>query len=112
MYDRSSVDTRFWFEWGMMLKTFGVSAAAGLVAICVAYGAANAATCKTLTGKMVGFGVESVRGYAEKALDQEIAAWEHRASFTAKPKDRKTECKIYIEWLNEYECSARAVVCR
>lgn len=75
-------------------------------------GGAAAASCKTLTGKMVGFGVETVRHYAEQALDQEISAWEHRASFTAKTKDRKTDCKIYIEWLNEYECTAQAQVCR
>ncbi len=112
MYDRSAVDARFWSEWGTMLKTFGLSAALGFAAMVMAYGTADAATCKTLSGKMVGFGVESVRSYAEKALDQEIAAWEHRASFIAKPKDRKTNCKIYIEWLNEFECTAQAVVCR
>jgi hypothetical protein len=65
-----------------------------------------------MTGKMVGWGVDDVRAYAERALDSEIAAWEHRSSFTAQPKDRKTECKIYIEFLNEYECTAQAVVCR
>ncbi|WP_125461737.1 MULTISPECIES: hypothetical protein [Rhodomicrobium] len=114
-----------------MLKTLGfcvvmgmatMGAAAGLSDAALAKGDAgkpqakakadSASNCKTLTGKMVGWGVDSVRGYAEKALDSEISAWEHRGSFTAKTKDRKNDCKIYIEWLDEYECTAQAVVCR
>lgn len=89
-----------------------MSAAILMAAMGLSASGPAAANCKILTGKMVGFGIETVRKFAERALDQEISAWEHRASFTAKTRDRKTDCKIYIEWLNEYECTAQAQVCR
>jgi hypothetical protein len=73
---------------------------------------AKPANCKTLKGEFVGFGENSTRGDAEKSLDKQIASWEQRYSITAKPKDRKVSCKVYIEWLNEYECAAEAVLCR
>jgi len=73
---------------------------------------ATAGYCKTLKGEFVGFGEETARGDAEKALDREIAAWEQRSGLKAKPKDRNVACKVYIEWLNEFECKAEATVCR
>lgn len=75
-------------------------------------GAASASYCKTLTGAFVGFGEETTRGDAQTALDREIAAWEKRSGLKAKPKKRKVECKVYIGWLNEFECTAVAEVCR
>ena len=73
---------------------------------------AAAGYCKTLKGEFVGFGEQTTRGDAEKALDRAIAAWETRAGLKSKPKNRKVACKVYIEWLNEFECTAEAVVCR
>ena len=67
---------------------------------------------KTLKGEFVGFGKDMTRGDAEKALDREIAAWEQRSGLKATPKDRNVACKVYIEWLNEFECKAEATVCR
>ncbi len=68
--------------------------------------------CKTLKGEFVGFGEQTTRGDAEKALEREIAAWEQRSGLKAAPKDRNVACKVYIEWLNEFECKAEATVCR
>jgi len=73
---------------------------------------AAAGYCKTLKGEFVGFGEDMTRGDAEKALDREIAAWEQRSGLKATPKDRNVACKVYIEWLNEFECKAEATVCR
>ena len=84
-------------------------AAAALSAACPA-GAAG--YCKTLTGAFVGFGEQTTRGDAEKALDREIANWERRSGVRAKPKDRRVGCTVYIAWLNEFECRAQAVLCR
>ena len=61
---------------------------------------------------MVGFGEETTRVDAQKALDKEIATWEERAHVKAAPKDRKVACKVYLEWLNEFECTAQAQLCR
>lgn len=74
--------------------------------------AGAAGYCKTVTGAMVGFGEPATRADAQKALDKEIAVWEERAHLKAKPKDRKVDCKVYIEWLNEFECTAQAQLCR
>ena len=68
--------------------------------------------CKTLKGEFVGFGEQTTRSDAEKALDHEIAAWEQRAGLKAMPKDRNVACKVYIKWLDEFECKAEATVCR
>jgi hypothetical protein len=68
--------------------------------------------CKTLKGEFVGFGEQTTRGDAEKALEREIAAWEQRSGLKAAPKDRNVACKVYIGWLNEFECKAEATVCR
>jgi hypothetical protein len=73
---------------------------------------ATSGYCKTLKGEFVGFGKDMTRGDAEKALDREIAAWEQRSGLKATPKDRNVACKVYIEWLNEFECKAEATVCR
>jgi len=78
----------------------------------MAYPAVAAHYCKTLTGAFVGFGEQTTTGDADKALDKEIAAWEQRSGLKATPKDRKVACKVYIDWLNEFECTAEAVVCR
>jgi hypothetical protein len=50
--------------------------------------------------------------YADAALDREIAAWETRYGVKAEPKDRTLAGKDYITFLNEYECTAEAVICR
>ena len=68
--------------------------------------------CKTLKGEFVGFGEETTRGDAEHALDREITTWEQRSGMKAAPKDRSVGCKVYIGWLNEFECKAEATVCR
>ena len=69
--------------------------------------------CKTLKGEWVGFGAEGTRKEAESRLDQELANWGKRYSVaTVKPKDRKVDCRVYMEVLNEYFCTAEAVVCR
>jgi hypothetical protein len=69
--------------------------------------------CKTLKGEWVGFGEDGTRGEAESRLDQELANWGKRYSITpVKPKDRKVGCRVYMEVLNEYFCTAEAVVCR
>lgn len=74
---------------------------------------AQAATCKTLSAAWVGFGEDPSRKEAELRLDQEVSAWQEKYNLASlKPKERKTACKIYIELLNEYECTAEAVVCR
>jgi hypothetical protein len=71
------------------------------------------AICRTLKSAWVGFGEKGTRDEAETRLDQEIATWKERYSLASlKPKNRKTACSIYIEFLNEYECTAEAVVCR
>lgn len=73
----------------------------------------RAAICKTLTGAWVGFGEGPTRQEAETRLDREISSWKQRYSLASlKPKNRKTACSIYIQFLNEYECTAQAVVCR
>ena len=73
---------------------------------------AGAGYCKMLKGEFVGFGEASTRVDAEKALDREIAAWEQRSGIKATPKGRNIACKVYIEWLNEFECKAEVTVCR
>lgn len=73
----------------------------------------QAAICKTLKADWVGFGEPDTRQEAEARLDKEIAAWKERYSLAVlKPKKGKTACAIYIQFLNEYECKAEAVVCR
>jgi hypothetical protein len=78
----------------------------------MSFSQAEAATCKTLKGEMVGFGEHSTRAEAEDALSREIAAWEVKYSLKANPKNQKTVCKDYIKFLNEFECKAEAVLCR
>lgn len=73
---------------------------------------AEAATCKTLTGEMVGFGEQPTKTEADEILSQKITAWEAKYSLKAKPKNHKTVCKDYIKFLNEFECKAEAVLCR
>ena len=99
----------------------GASGVWFLLLLLGAYGAAAAKPapkqappgyCKTLKGEFVGFGEQTTRGDAERALDSEIAAWERRSGLKATPKDRNVACKVYIQWLNEFECKAEATVCR
>ena len=69
--------------------------------------------CKTLKGEWVGFGPDSTRKEAESRLDKEIASWRERYSLAGiKPKSRKVGCDIYLKALNEYLCTAEALVCR
>jgi len=89
-----------------------IATALWLAALTVTLSSADAASCKILKGAFVGFGEHSARNSAEAALDREIAAWETRYGVKAEPKDRKLACKDYITFLNEYECTAEAVLCR
>ncbi len=76
-------------------------------------GMASAAPfCKTLKGESVSFGEPAARKDAEEALDKEIKAWAEHYNVEAKPKDRKIACKVYIEMLNEFTCTAEAALCR
>jgi hypothetical protein len=69
--------------------------------------------CKTLKGEWVGFGEADTRKEAESRLDKELAAWGDRYKIApVKAKDRKASCEIYLKALNEYFCTANAVVCR
>ena len=69
--------------------------------------------CKTLKGEWVGFGESETRKEAESRLDNEISAWAQRYRIAkVSAKNRKTSCGIYIKALNEYSCTADAVVCR
>jgi hypothetical protein len=75
--------------------------------------AKGAPFCKTLKGEWVGIGTDSTRQEAESRLDKEIASWRERYKLTSvKPKGRKVGCEMYIKALNEYFCTAEAVVCR
>ena len=103
--DFMRIASGFWF----LLLLFG---AYGAAAAKPAPKQAAPGYCKTFKGEFVGFGEQTTRGDAEKALDREIAAWEQRSGMKAAPKDRNVACKVYIEWLNEFECKAEATLCR
>lgn len=101
----------FYFGGTAMLRT--ACAAVLAAAICMGTGAASAAPfCKTLKGAGVTVGEESSRKDADERLDKEIAVWAERYKVPANAKNRKMECKVYIELLNEFECNAEATVCR
>lgn len=72
----------------------------------------RAAKCETLKGEIVGFGEDASRRLAEEKLAMAIADWETRRRRTANPEKRETTCKVYIDFLNEFECTAEVVVCR
>jgi hypothetical protein len=82
-----------------------------ITAVACAVGPVSAASCKALKGEMVGFGEAATRDYAENKLKKAIASWEERTGKKAKPRNRTVDCKVYIEFLGEYECKAEAVVC-
>lgn len=60
---------------------------------------------------MVGFGEASTRDYAENKLNKAIADWENKTGKQATPRKRTIDCKVYINFLNEFECKAEATVC-
>jgi hypothetical protein len=92
---------------------FLFGAAMALTVIAASAAPSQAAICKTLKGAWVGFGESVTRQEAETRLDKEITSWQQRYSLASlKPKNRKTACSIYIQFLDEYECTAEAVVCR
>jgi hypothetical protein len=101
----------FYFRGTAMLRT---ACAIALVAVmCMGAGTASAAPfCKTLKAAGVTVGEDSSRKDAEERLDKEIAAWAEHYGQPANAKNRKMECKVYIELLNEFECNAEATVCR
>jgi hypothetical protein len=69
--------------------------------------------CKTLKGEWVGFGESDARKEAELRLDKALAAWGERYSIMpVKTKSRKVTCAVYLKVLDEYFCTADAVVCR
>lgn len=99
------------------MKILPTSFTAGLFAVCaatllIAPVDANAARCETLKGEMVGFGETWTRETAEDKLTMAITEWETKTGKKASPRDRSVDCKVYIEFLNEFECTAEAVVCR
>ncbi len=67
---------------------------------------------KLSEGEMVGFGETASRKFAVSKLNKAIADWEERSGKTANPRKRTVDCKVYIDFLNEYDCKAEAVVCR
>lgn len=85
---------------------------AALLALSASGGKTYASSCKTLKAEMIGFGEQSTRAYAEIALNRKISDWETRYGVKAQPKGQKMACKDYIKWLNEFECTAEAVLCR
>jgi hypothetical protein len=90
-----------------------LTGAALALLIAASAGEAEAAFCKTLKGEWVGFGEDGTRQEADSRLEKEIVAWrEHYSIAAIKPKNRKTACSVYIQALNEYLCTAEAVVCR
>lgn len=88
-----------------------IGAAVFVIAAVCASGPVSAASCKTLKGEMVGFGEASTRGYAESKLKKAITEWEERTGKKATPRNETVDCKVYIEFIGEYECKAEAVVC-
>jgi hypothetical protein len=70
--------------------------------------------CITIEEQFIGFGEQTTRGDAIRKLDEAIAILRvRRARFaTAVEKSRAAECSIYIKWLNEFDCKARATLCR
>ncbi len=96
-----------------MLRS-ALGAAFALFIVCVGASGSHAAPfCKTLKGEWVGFGEADTRKEAEIRLDKELAAWGDRYKIApVKAKDRKASCEIYLKALNEYFCTANAVVCR
>ena len=82
------------------------------VSVACAAGPASAASCKTLKGEMVGIGEAASRKFAVSKLNKAIADWENRSGKTANPRKRTVDCKVYIDFLNEYDCKAEAVVFR
>lgn len=78
-----------------------------------AAGPASAAPfCKTLKGESVSFGEPAARKDAVKALEKEIKIWEERYNTEVTTKDMKMTCDVYIQFLNEFACTAEAVACR
>jgi hypothetical protein len=96
----------------MLKRSVGAS-----LMLCIALGiwspSQAAPFCKTLKGEWVGFGEDDARREAQIRLDKELAAWgEHYHVAPVKAKNRKIACSVYLKILNEYFCTADAVVCR
>lgn len=70
--------------------------------------------CVTIEEAFVGFGEETTRGDAFHKLDQSVAILRVRRPryAEAKEKSRDATCESYLKALNEYECHARATLCR
>ena len=82
--DFMRIASGFWF----LLLLFG---AYGAAAAKPAPKQAAPGYCKTFKGEFVGFGEQTTRGDAEKALDREIAAWEQRSGLKAAQSAGKYE---------------------
>ncbi len=76
--------------------------------------AKSAGRCITLQEAFIGFGEQTTRGDAFRKLDEAIAILRLRRPryATAKERSRSAICEIYIKALNEFECKARATLCR
>lgn len=70
--------------------------------------------CITIEEQFIGFGEQTTRGDAIRKLDEAIEILRlRRARYaTAAEKTRSAECSVYIAWMNEFDCKARATLCR
>lgn len=94
-----------------MRKT-ALAAACAAIMIAGSGMALAAPFCKTLKEAGVAVGEEASRNDANERLHMAINAWAERYKVPADAKNRATQCKVYIELLNEFECTAAATVCR
>lgn len=76
--------------------------------------AKTAGRCTTIEEAFVGFGEQSTKADALRRLDVAIAALrKYRDRYAAaKESKRRASCSVYIKTLNEYTCTAQAVLCR
>jgi hypothetical protein len=99
----------------------GLACAAGLCGPAFAYDVPDSVlkgrisgACITIEEQFVGFGEETTRGDAIRKLDEAIAVLRLRRSRFAEAteKSRSVSCSVYIKWMNEFECTATATLCR
>lgn len=95
-----------------MLRLLTASATVFAVIACTAVPLSAAPFCKALKGESVSFGEESARKDASEALEKAVVAWAEHYQVAPKPKNRKMVCKVYIEFLGEFTCTAEATLCR
>lgn len=91
-------------------------AAAAVLMLIAAPASAAPATkdrCSTIARTALWFGQEDTRSSAVSSLNNAIAEWRAGAGNPkVKEVKRNVNCKVYLEFLNEYECTAQAVLCK